>query len=488
MPPNLNRKSLLRLSIAIFLTCISCSKPHDGNLNGTPPPDPGDQKLQPFSAQIVFAQPDQAIVSWSASRDSLNDTIRYKILLAGKIVDSDLTRLTDTLKGISPGLSYAGSVLAYNRYNDTISATFKLGFSSKGYAYYYTPYAIRCADIYTNQLVWTCTAGGYGIPFTGTPVVVNDTLYANYDDIASVYAINATTGNIIWNSGNLFSSPNETGPSLSDGGPVYSNGKVYVNSSSGIYCLNSTTGQVLWYNGNGIDDYYTTPVVDGGKVFVGTYTYHYTGIPDTFAYKAIDGNTGATIWKQLTTESTAYPIACNGVVIFNDLQGNFTALDQNTGSQIWTKGIGAYFNNAIHYNNLLICWANGQLCGLDISTGAIVWQVQGNQYSKSDPLISHDTIFVAQELNTTTVINQFQLLAVRAGTGELLWKNTTPENQSSALSAIAGGRIYMYAIGNQSLNVYSTKDGSFMQSVNADGGAIVINGTSYYSAASGMVQ
>lgn len=482
-----NLKHLIWLSVAVFLVYISCSKPQDdpGNTTNTQT----DHKLQPFSAQIVFTQPDRAIVSWSASKDLLNDTIWYKILLAGRIVDSNLTRLNDTLKNISPGLSYEGSVIAYNRYNDTISASFKLSPSSKAYAYFYSPiynYTIQCWDLLTNQRVWSSTAGGNSVPFVGTPVVVNDTLFANYDDVSNVFAINASTGNVIWKSPQMSINPNIYGPTLLDGGPIYNNGKLYIGTQHGITCLSSSTGQILWSNGDG-SEYYTTPVVDGGKVFVGTYTYHYTGIPDTFAYKAIDANTGATIWKQLNgTQSNEYPIACNGVLIYNDINGNYFALDENSGAQIWSRSMSNFNNSPVHYNNLLICWSNNQLCGLNISTGVTIWQVPAYQGGeKADPFVSHDTIFASQDYIGSA--NRFQLLAVRAGTGAVLWMNTTTESYSYSLR-VAGGRMYMQAMDSRSLNVYSTIDGSFIQNVNATAGAIVENGASYYSAKSGMVQ
>jgi hypothetical protein len=78
MPRLPNFKPLIWLSVAMLLTYIACTKRND-NPGGTTG-NPADQKLQPFSAQIVFIQPDQAFVSWSASKDSLNDTIRYKVV------------------------------------------------------------------------------------------------------------------------------------------------------------------------------------------------------------------------------------------------------------------------------------------------------------------------------------------------------------------------------------------------------------------------
>jgi outer membrane protein assembly factor BamB len=114
--------------------------------------------------------------------------------------------------------------------------------------------------------------------------------------------------------------------------------------------------------------------------------------------------------------------------------------------------------------------------------------VPANQYGeKADPFVSHDTIFASQDYIGSSPANQFQLLALRAETGEVLWKKTTTESQPYSLCA-AGGRIYMLAMDDQSLNVYSTKDGSFIQNINANAGTIVLNGVSYYGSQSGMVQ
>jgi outer membrane protein assembly factor BamB len=396
--------------------------------------NPADQKLQPFTAQILFIPPDQAFVSWSASKDSLSDTIRYKVLLAGKIVDSNLTRLNDTLKNISPGISYQGSVVAYNPYNDSISAPYKLALSSNAYAYFYTAnfltFTIQCQNLSTNQGVWTYTEA-YGYPFVGTPVVVNDTLFAN-DNNNDVLALNASTGKIIWQSPPLYTIQNNTGPYQADGGPIYSNGKLYLNTSSAITCLNSSTGQ-----------------------------------------------------QPIAAQSSYFPIASNGVLVYDDENSNYNALDENTGLQLWTKVMYNYSLDPIHYNNMVIGWAAYSLWGLNISTGDSIWQT-GFQFGGSgDPTISQDTPFAIQILPSTFGGNPFQLLAVRAETGAVLWTITITQGSPGSL-CVAGGRIYMS--NGQSCDVYSTKDDSSIQNVSAEPGVIVVNGVSYYNPSGGMMQ
>jgi outer membrane protein assembly factor BamB len=79
------------------------------------------------------------------------------------------------------------------------------------------------------------------------------------------------------------------------------------------------------------------------------------------------------------------------------------------------------------------------------------------------------------------------LLAVRATTGEILWSNAPAASHLFSVAA-GGGRIYLTALDEQSLNVYNSKDGSFLQNVKGSVGALEVDGVSYYIAQSGMVQ
>jgi len=492
MRPNRCHKKFAWLLLAIFLMCSSCSKSHNNPINiNTDTAGTSNVKLQPFSAKITFLSPNEGVVTWSASRDSLNDSIYYRVLLSGKLVDNNLSRLNDTLKNLATGLSYQGSVIAYNRFNDTVSAPFNLDLSSIAYAYYYivnpgfSSY-IECQNLLTNQLVWNCTGGLNYAPFFGTPAVVNDTLYACYNDIDYVFAVNASTGKVIWQSVDMYATAGGTGAFLNDGGPIYSNGRLYIASSSyGVSCLNSATGQVLWTNYDGTW-YYTTPVVDGGKVFEGTFKYIYSGLPTTNAFKAIDANSGATIWTQdLPGQTSETPIVCNGLLIFTSAYGTCTALDENTGAQVWSNTLPGPSSNITHYNNLVIGWFGTQLYALDATTGLVVWQMTSFD-GGGDPFVSNDTVFV-QDLIYAYPNNTVQLLALRATTGNVLWSDTAATSSMGSL-IVAGGKIYTQGGSNQSLNVYSTKDGSLLQNVGGTLSVISLNGVSYYSASSGMVQ
>jgi outer membrane protein assembly factor BamB len=483
MPPKPCQTNLPWLLLATVLLYGSCAKSP-----GNPPRITTDTtatkpnvKLQPFTAQITFVQPNEAIVTWTASKDSLGDSIYYKVLLSGQVVASNLIQLTDSLKNIQPGSSYQGMVIAYNRFNDTTSAPFTLDLTI-AYNYYYGFYdgLVHCVNVTTNQSVWTSNGGYDYSVFYGTPAIVGDTLFACYNDIDFVYAINATTGNTIWKSANMYASSAVNGPSIDDGGPIYSNGRLYILAQAqGVSCLNSTTGQILWTNGG--TWYYTIPVVDNGKVFVGT-----LGNPDAFAFKAIDANTGATLWNQsLVGQTGGTPIVCNGLLIYTSGNGTCTALDENTGAQAWTVTLPGYSSNLTHYNNLVIGWFGTTLYALDASSGGVVWQMTAFE-GQGDPFVSHDTVFV-QDLVYGNPNNSVQLQALQATTGKVWWSATAPAI-GAYTTIVAGGKIFTSSVDGQNTIVYSTKDGSVLGAASGPPGVIVAGGAAYYPAASGMVQ
>jgi outer membrane protein assembly factor BamB len=67
--------------------------------------------------------------------------------------------------------------------------------------------------------------------------VANGIVYVGSGD-GGVYAINATTGQIVWKT--------VTGGAVNSS-PEVANGVVYVGSSDGgMYAINATTGQIVW--------------------------------------------------------------------------------------------------------------------------------------------------------------------------------------------------------------------------------------------------
>ena len=99
---------------------FSCTKPNDPSN-----PPQGISILSPFRVTVLDRTVSQASIIWT---ESLNlgsyDTVKYKVVINNRVVDSNLTRRYDTLRNLSGDTAYAGVVWAYTKSGDTSSATF----------------------------------------------------------------------------------------------------------------------------------------------------------------------------------------------------------------------------------------------------------------------------------------------------------------------------------------------------------------------------
>ncbi|AWR95222.1 DUF929 family protein [Acidianus brierleyi] len=146
-------------------------------------------------------------------------------------------------------------------------------------------------------------------------------------------------------------------------GPSFANGIVYVGSDSGqLYAINAQTGNAIWILSTPAAVIMSEPVVYHGMIYVGlgpaTFTYEqgklnayggghrglYTGLTGLLAVNASDG---IPKWIFLT-KSQAMPtaVAYNGMVMFDDGDGNVYALNATNGNLIWNYSYDGSANMA----------------------------------------------------------------------------------------------------------------------------------------------
>jgi uncharacterized repeat protein (TIGR01451 family) len=171
----------------------------------------------------------------------------------------------------------------------------------------------------TGAGLWSISIGSSD----SSPAVVNGVVYAGYGFGAGLYALNATTGAILW----TFATPVESSPAVA-------NGVVYVGSDDGnVYALNASTGAMLWSytTGGGVQ---SSPAVANGVVYVGS--------DDNNVY-ALNASTGAKLWSYTTGNAISYssPAVANGVVYISSEDNNVYALNASTGAKLWSYYIGA---------------------------------------------------------------------------------------------------------------------------------------------------
>jgi outer membrane protein assembly factor BamB len=155
-------------------------------------------------------------------------------------------------------------------------------------------------DANTGVPIWTFESGKTrDYAFSSSPSVSNGVVYASSDD-GNLYALNASTGTLVWDY-------------PSGGSTAVTDGVVYAPSLAGLNALNASTGALLWNS-----SLFGSPAVAGGVVYFG-------GSGDNNLY-ALNASTGASLWSYTTGGTVeTRPAIANGVVYVGSDDGKVYA-------------------------------------------------------------------------------------------------------------------------------------------------------------------
>jgi outer membrane protein assembly factor BamB len=190
------------------------------------------------------------------------------------------------------------------------------------------------------------------------------------------------------------------GASVSRGwaGTAFCDGIIYAGTSDGrVVAINSSTQSQSWnYTSNAA--IYTTPIVDGDLVYVGTYSgqiYALTIVRGTerWVYPRT-GSIGAIVGRPVVTNETIYVSSSDGRVYaldttFGDFKWTWPPLaEKPLAEKLWTSP-------AIVGNALYISTFDGYIYSLSTETGASLnWSFKSVAGFASSPVIDGDTIYV----------------------------------------------------------------------------------------------
>src|SRR2546427_252672 len=160
---------------------------------------------------------------------------------------------------------------------------------------------ISPATVNTLAEAWSLKIG-----FTSSPVVVNGVIYSPCQFtirpiVPEMCAIDAVKGTLIWHSGQLGNTMDVTTAAV-DNGRVF----VGIQEPASMVALDAATGQILW--GHGVP--YGYQINDGPTVANGTVFF----TPDDGNLWALDEATGATKWTAPSGNFGGTPAYANGVV------------------------------------------------------------------------------------------------------------------------------------------------------------------------------
>ena len=226
------------------------------------------------------------------------------------------------------------------------------------------------------------------------------------------------------------------------------NGKVFINSADYyLWCLNASDGVMLWRrslleaiyrNGRrvladvpaGGADFQSSPVIDEGKVLIGT--------PSHFVY-AINASTGEEVWRfEAGGGIPAAPVTDAGRVFFGEEGGVglFYCIDLENGLPIWTQKLGWVWSSAnIAHGRVFVPGVNGLVYGLDEETGEILWSYKTGRNCYSSPPVDNERVFFG---SWDGLLYAFNL------EGTLLWKFKVDKGGllDSGAPAARGGYVF----------------------------------------------
>lgn len=231
----------------------------------------------------------------------------------------------------------------------------------------------------TGARVWRHAIGGIGNPIGCSAAVVNGIVYVDsYDE--KVYAINATTGEIIW--------------TFKTRGPVFStpavvDGIVYVGSSDrNVYALNASTGAEYWAyeTGGGI---IASPTVSNGSVYIGSTDSNFYAI-------AAGANGGELLWSAASGgQIVSSAAAANGLIYVGSVDGNVYAFDAATGANHWAASTGAAVSaSPIIANGVVYVGTGaGDFLALSATQGTVLQYAHGNGAILANAAVSDGVVY-----------------------------------------------------------------------------------------------
>ncbi|HEX8814746.1 MAG TPA: PQQ-binding-like beta-propeller repeat protein [Terriglobales bacterium] len=269
----------------------------------------------------------------------------------------------------------------------------------------------------TGALLWRALLSGEA-PVQSSPAVADGAVYVGGTD-REFYAVNAGAGSLLWK---------YTGDStFIYSYPAVANGAVYVESYYGtLYALNASTGALLWTYAGGGRNYCNPAVVNGVTYFAAAKTVY-----------ALNASTGVVLWSFPTPYTVwSTPAVADGTVYITTYGGAAYALNAKTGVEKWRHaGIHGSFNFMPAVANGVVYTLIGfddqpTLYALDAKTGAELWVFVSGDIQGS-PTVANGVVYIGAGSS---------MFALDAATGAQLW--TSPYTMGSSSPAVTHGTLY----------------------------------------------
>lgn len=222
-------------------------------------------------------------------------------------------------------------------------------------------------------------------------------------------------------------------PAISDGGHSQ-NGMVYIGSDDGcLYAVDIQTGQERWKFETG-DNVRSRPTIVAGVVYFAS--------DDGYLY-ALDAETGQELWRfdtqsgmvprvPFTTMDNydwdyqqSSPSIANGVVYVGSANGDFYAVDAQTGQEVWRFKTGNKVRSSPAIAEGIVYFGSWDhnVYALDAQTGQERWRFSTGGEVQPSPTIVDGVVYVGSRRPFVYALN--------AQTGQELWRFRLTDNPMS---------------------------------------------------------
>jgi outer membrane protein assembly factor BamB len=321
----------------------------------------------------------------------------------------------------------------------------------------------------------------YALGYLQSPVVAGGVIYvAEYlaaDDGNRVYAIDAATGALIWQT--METQDGFAGAVAVAGDMVYA-----VHAYPGaLAAFDRSNGTLVWTQpidrGSG---YLAQPAVAEGMVFVNGQDF-----PGTLY--AFDALSGSVVWEAPTADSLiGAPAVSHGMVYVGGEEGTEYAFNETDGSLVWESspsGAAGFTSAAVADGKVYVGNQDTHVYAFDAFTGATVWTYPGQnaQISYSPPAVAYGLVFVGG-----TSANHFY--AIDAETGRLRWQIIGGHGGNfPGAPAVANGVVYEGQLPSSQLAAYDARTGAVLWTYTAAAltAPVVVDGNLYISSSSSVM-
>lgn len=188
-------------------------------------------------------------------------------------------------------------------------------------------YALNAA---TGQLIWQYQAGAM-INQSGASLADGVLYFGSRDGY--MHSLNASNGSLRWKFGTGIISFEQSSPTV-DNGVVYIGGWYNIgnfNIRGSFYAVDAATGNLVWEKLNNTG-FSSSPFVSNGRVMI-------TG--DDLKISVLETGTGNILWQKTILPNSSSPVEANGIIYVGGGGSGFIyALNPSNGAEIWKFPIG----------------------------------------------------------------------------------------------------------------------------------------------------